>query len=161
MVPALSRVISGYLTDDAPEDLRWAQVAVRHGMPVSIYLEDPDADEVMMGVPGKILLDAEMARAEAGEAAWLQKPGQAKTTERTEEADEEDPAEDEDPEDDNDEDEVRGPSWLGLLATAMESWPEQAVAEGCPKWAKELGALGRWDLVADACAWMLEVRDAG
>lgn len=168
--------------EGAPVNLRWLDVALRHGLAVKVV---PGADEETSRavVDARLLRTGEEALAEHGQKAWLvaaDKRGvrsEKTPPSRTQQAlavlegegeivyQEDDERTEGPPSEGKLEQwawvDLRLVRYLGKLAVAAETNAEissEHLPEDAPEWAREMATGGRWHWMADVCEWFLTLR---
>lgn len=155
-------------TDDAPADVRWLDLAARHGLAVRIVPgPEPDTSEAL--VDTRLLRQAEAARGEYGMAMWLRvRPARDKRVadalgvlDGKGEAD----YDDGDPPEKHIEQTVEHHAWIdmgavkkvALWAAGSDANPMDA-PDYVPKWACDLGIEGMWSQIDGIVNWVMGLR---
>jgi len=163
---ALDLVPDAERTDATPPAARWADLALRHGLSVRVVPPLDGQDDAELLVAADLIRQAEAARADHGEVAWLCTPGKLQKSPAP-------PAEEKDDEDDHEEPapealegtvetyaqikttEIRR---IGKLAMALESDPTQDLPDWVPPWVSEVHHQCGGTILADIVTWMMDQR---
>ena len=141
MMPAERKIGREALTDDAPMNLAWVDLAARHGLPALIFREKDwtehgDDNDSGAFVYVSLIKTGEDARREHTKDAWLRK--KAGAVEEKEEPEKDEPDDDE-PEEPTGSQKVRQSAMIDMgKVTAMREFLDSNNYASPPEWARDL-----------------------